>query len=223
MFTTLRRRYLDILASVYIFNEHRGYSSLDRVLYAVRQRYPDATDFIAAVEKHRADERKHYDMFRRYFDHRGYMPYAVDKTCAHIDQLIRLTFGCDVDGLDTEAVIASEDLFNRLCRVIILTEQRGMKQVEILLKAGAIQHERPLYHIFRVVERDEPSHWIPYDAWLKSHDGKAPTWRERLADAWVHRSLLLFKIPLLYLNPWLQRRQRYQHENETETPPLAHA
>ena len=27
-----RRRFLDVLASIYIFNEHRGYTSLDRVL-----------------------------------------------------------------------------------------------------------------------------------------------------------------------------------------------
>ena len=32
-----RERYLDILASVYIYNEYRGYTSLDRVLAAVRQ------------------------------------------------------------------------------------------------------------------------------------------------------------------------------------------
>ena len=56
MIAALRRRYLDILGSIYIFNEHRGYSSLDRVLEAVRRRYPEATEFIAAVEKHRADE-----------------------------------------------------------------------------------------------------------------------------------------------------------------------
>ena len=187
MLAILRRRYLDILASIYIFNEHRGYSSLDRVLYAVRRRHPEATDFIAAVEKHRADERKHYIMFRRYFELRGEMPYWVDKSCAHIDRLIRLIFGCDVDTLDTAAVIASDDLFNRLCRVIILTEQRGMKQVEILLKAGNIVRERPLFHIFTVVERDEPSHWMPYDAWLRAHGGGKPSLRERLADAWVQR------------------------------------
>ena len=215
MFTALRRRYLDILGSIYIFNEHRGYSSLDRVLIAVRRRYPEATAFIAAVEKHRADEEKHYHMFRRYFELRGYKPYEADKTCAHIDRMIRLTFGCDIDGLDTEAVIASEELFNRLCRVIILTEQRGMWQVDKLLNMGVIRRERPLYQLFKVVERDEPSHWMPYDAWLKEHGGWQPTLGERLADAWVHKSLILWKLPLLFFNPWLKRRTDWQHEHDT--------
>ena len=89
MLAALRRRYLDVLASVYIYNEHRGYSSLDRVLEAVRAKYPEDLAFIAKVEKHRADERKHYVMFRRYFESLGRMPYEVDRTCGHIDRLIR--------------------------------------------------------------------------------------------------------------------------------------
>ena len=32
------RRYLDLLGSIYIYNEHRGYTALDRVLEAVRAR-----------------------------------------------------------------------------------------------------------------------------------------------------------------------------------------
>lgn len=215
MFAALRRRYLDILASIYIFNEHRGYSSLDRVLDAVRRRHPEATDFVAAVEKHRADEEKHYHMFRRYFELLGYKPYAVDKTCAHIDRLIRLTFGCDIDGLDTDAVIASDDLFNRLCRVIVLTEQRGMWQVDKLLTMNVIREERALFQLFKVVERDEPSHWMPYDDWLKEHGGRQASWKERLADAFVHKSLILYKLPLLFLNPWLKRRTDWQHESDT--------
>lgn len=226
MFAVLRRRYLDILASIYIFNEHRGYSSLDRVLEAVRARYPQATGFIAAVEKHRADEEKHYHMFRRYFELLGAKPYAVDKTCAHIDRMIRLTFGCDIDRLDTNAVTASEELFNRLCRVIILTEQRGMWQVDKLLAMKIIREERALYQLFKVVERDEPSHWMPYDAWLKEHGGRQPSWRERLADAFVHKSLILYKLPMLFLNPWLKRRTDWQHQHDAsraEAPVLAPA
>lgn len=215
MIAALRRRYLDILGSIYIFNEHRGYSSLDRVLEAVRRRHPEATAFIAAVEKHRADEEKHYHMFRRYFEHLGYMPYAADKTCAHIDKMIHLTFGCDIDALDTDAVVASEAMFNRLCRVIILTEKRGMWQVDKLLSMGVIRRERPLYQLFKVVERDEPSHWMPYDAWLRAHGGWQPTLGERLADAFVHKSLILWKLPLLFLNPWLKRRTDWQHEHDS--------
>jgi len=50
----LRERYLDTLASVYIYNEHRGYTSLDRVLEAVRACCPDDAGFIAVrvIEEH---------------------------------------------------------------------------------------------------------------------------------------------------------------------------
>ena len=66
-----RRRYLDLLGSIYIYNEHRGYTAIDRVLEAVKTRWPDDSALIAQVEKHRADERKHYLMFRRWFERRG--------------------------------------------------------------------------------------------------------------------------------------------------------
>jgi hypothetical protein len=58
-----RDRYLQVVASIYIYNEHRGYTSLDRVLEAARRHCPEDTAFIAAVVKHRGDERKHYLMF----------------------------------------------------------------------------------------------------------------------------------------------------------------
>ena len=41
MFDWFRRRYLDLLGSIYIYNEHRGYTSIDRILEAVRSRTPD--------------------------------------------------------------------------------------------------------------------------------------------------------------------------------------
>jgi hypothetical protein len=73
-------------------------------------------------------------MFKRWFEHRGEMPYAVDRACGQIDRMIRLTFGCHIDDMDTQKVIASDDLFAKLCRVIMLTEIRGMRQVDILLE-----------------------------------------------------------------------------------------
>src|SRR4051812_21119682 len=57
MIGAFRRRYLDLLGSIYIYNEHRGYTAIDRVLEAVRARSPDDEELIAAVEHHRADER----------------------------------------------------------------------------------------------------------------------------------------------------------------------
>jgi hypothetical protein len=214
MFEAARRRYLDILASIYIYNEHRGYSSLDRVLEAVRARCPDETGFIAEVEKHRGDERKHYAMFKRYFELRGEMPYMVDRTCGHIDRLIRLTFGCHIDDMDTDKVIASDELFQRLCRIIMLTEIRGMNTVETLLNSKMLREDRALVAIFKVIERDEPSHWMPYMGWLKRHNGSMPTLREKMADFWVNISIILAKVPLLYFNPRLPRRTDWQDSSD---------
>ena len=45
-----RARFLDVLASIYIYNEHRGYTSLDRVLEAARARCADQPEFIAEVD-----------------------------------------------------------------------------------------------------------------------------------------------------------------------------
>ena len=41
MFAWIGRRHLHLLASIYIYNEHRGYTAVDRVLEAVRVRSPD--------------------------------------------------------------------------------------------------------------------------------------------------------------------------------------
>src|SRR5918995_4950827 len=123
-----RRRYLDLLGSIYIYNEHRGYTAIDRVLEAVRTRWPDDRGLIAQVEKHRADERKHYLMFRRWFERRGVMPFAVDRTCGHIDRFVGIMFGKKIDELDHAQVVNDDRLFERLCRVISLTERRGYRQ-----------------------------------------------------------------------------------------------
>src|SRR5881394_2236321 len=111
------RRYLDLLASIYIYNEHRGYTAIDRVLEAVKARWPDDKALIRAIEKHRADERKHYLMFRRWFERRGTMPIAVDRACGHIDRFVGIMFRSRIEDLDQMAVVNSDALFGRLCRV----------------------------------------------------------------------------------------------------------
>ena len=206
MLETIRRRYLDLLGSIYIYNEHRGYTAIDRVLEAVRARSPNDTAFITAVEKHRGDERKHYLMFRRWFEAQGRMPLFVDRTCGHIDRFVEIMFGSKIDELDTSQVIARDELFERLCRVISLTEQRGHKQVEVLLKHPLVRHDRTLMKIFRIIEQDEPSHWQPYDAWLRQHSKKEPRWWERGVDTFIHSELLFLKLPILFLTPRLARR-----------------
>lgn len=200
IFESFRQRYLDVLASVYIYNEHRGYTSLDRVLAAVRVRCPDNAQFIAEVAKHRADEHKHYVMFKRYFELTGKMPMAVDRTCGHIDRFIERIFGCPIDELDTEAIMADDEQFEQLCRVIMLTEQRGMTQVEILLNSRIVKSDPTLIKIFKVIEKDEPSHWMPYHAWLTQNGKITAKWRERMTDFWIHKSLMFVKLPALFIN-----------------------
>ncbi len=209
MFAWLRRRYLDLLGSIYIYNEHRGYTAIDRVLEAVRARAPDDHALIAAIEKHRADERKHYLMFRRWFERRGVMPYAVDRTCGHIDRFVEIMFGSTIDALDTQAVIDRDELFERLCRVISLTEQRGHRQVQILLRHPIVREDKVLMKIFRIIEKDEPSHWAPYDGWLKAHGKREPKWWERAIDTFIHSELLFLKLPILFLSIRLARRVRW--------------
>jgi hypothetical protein len=206
MFAWFARRYIDLLGSIYIYNEHRGYTALDRVLEAVRARSPDDRAFIAAIEKHRADERKHYLMFRRWFEKRGQMPLFVDRACGHIDRFVEIMFRSTIDNLDTRQVIAEDRLFEKLCRVISLTEQRGYQQVEILLDHPIVKKDPGLIKIFKVVERDEPSHWQPYDQWLRANGKRDPKWWERAIDTFIHSELLFLKLPVLFLAFGLRRR-----------------
>jgi uncharacterized ferritin-like protein (DUF455 family) len=206
MFEAFRRRYLDLLASIYIYNEHRGYTSIDRVLEAVRARSPGDHQLIADIEKHREDERRHYAMFKRWFELKGMMPLKVDRTCGHIDRFVEIMFRRTIDDLDTKRIIAEDDQFEKLCRVISLTEQRGFRQVEILLKHPLVRDDKAMMKIFQIVHRDEPSHWAPYDGWLKAHGKRDPKWWERAIDTFIHSELLFFKLPVLFVNPWLKRR-----------------
>jgi rubrerythrin len=214
MIAWFARRYLDMLGSIYIYNEHRGYTAIDRVLEGVLQRSPDDAEFIAAIEKHRADERKHYVMFRRWFELRGTMPLAVDRSFGHIDRFIEIMFRRSIEQLDTQAIVDRDELFERLCRVISLTEQRGFQQVEILLKNRFVRDDRGLTRIFEVVHKDEPSHWEPYDKWLKQNARSEPKWWERAVDTFIHSELLLLKLPILFLNPRIRRRKDWPDANE---------
>jgi hypothetical protein len=214
MFSWFRRRYLDVLGSIYIYNEHRGYTALDRVLAAVRTYLPEEHDFIAAIEKHRADEHKHYAMFKRWFERRGIMPYAVDRAFGHIDRFVGIMFRSTIDGLDTEKVIRSEEEFAKLCRVIALTERRGYRQVEILLRHPLVRGDKILMKIFGIIEKDEPSHWTPYEAWLEHRGGREPAWWERAIDGFIHSELMILKVPTLFLIPRLPRRTTWPHEHD---------
>lgn len=196
------RRYLDVLGSIYVYNEHRGYTAIDRVIELVKERAPDDVRLIERLEKHRADERKHYVMFRRWFERRGIMPFAVGRTFGHIDRFIEIMFRTPISQLRTHDVVKSDKLFARLCRVISLTERRGYVQVETLLSNRIVRADPILTRIFTIIRKDEPSHWAPYEEWLDAHAQRDPQWWERAIDHFVHAELLFLKLPLLFLNPW---------------------
>ena len=216
-----RERYLDLLGSIYIYNEHRGYTAIDDLLAAVQARWPSDHELIARIEKHRSDEHKHYLMFRRWFERRGIMPYAVGRTCGHIDRFVGIMFRSSIDDLDKMRVVSRNDLFARLCRIISLTEKRGYKQVEILLRNSHVLSDATLTKIFRVIEQDEPSHWAPYDDWLESHGERHEKWWERMIDGLIHSELLLLKLPILFLHPSLKRQEAFADEVNRRGEPLS--
>lgn len=209
----LRQRFLELLCSIYLYNEHRGYTAIDRMLAAIRVSWPEDAALIESVESHRADEHKHYMMFRRWFERRGVMPFDIDRACGHIDRFVEIMFGSPIDALDTRQ-IGRDEVFERLCRVISLTEKRGHRQVETLLQDRKVFEDTQLAKIFRVIEKDEPSHWAPYDDWLARHDRRAPNWHERTIDSFVHGELLFLKLPVLFLTPRLRRRSTWPDQQD---------
>ena len=218
----LRERYLEVVASIYLYNEHRGYTALDRVLEAARARCPGEAEFIAAVASHRDDERKHYLMFKRWFERRGIMPLSVDRSCGHIDHFIQRVFGCKIDDLDTRAVIADGTAFERLCRVIMLTEQRGFAQVEVLLRSRLIRADPVMTRIFTIIHADEPSHFLPYRRWLERHGCAEGRWNEKLADWSIHKLLMLVKLPVLFFHRGAGRLAAWPDAGERQSA-SAHA
>ncbi len=213
MIAAFRERYLDVLASVYIYNEHRGYTSLDRVLEAVRARCADDAGFIAEVVKHRADERKHYLMFKRWFERQGRMPLTMDRGAGHIDRFIQWVFGCTIEELDTQAIIADPAEFEQLCRVIMLTEQRGLAQVKVLLRNRFVSSDPVMTKIFEIVHKDEPDHFLPYQHWLERHGKATAKWNERAADWCIHKVLMLVKLPAVFLDRRTPRLARWPDED----------
>ena len=214
IFNRLQRRYLDLIGSIYIYNEHRGYTAIDRVLRAVRTRWPGDLKLIGEIEKHRADEEKHYLMFRRWFERRGLMPFEIDRACGHIDRFIEIMFRSRIDELEPERMIGDDKLFARLCRIISLTEKRGHRQVHSLLRNPMVQSDRGLMKIFRIIEMDEPSHWAPYDSWLETSSMRESAWWERALDGIIHSELLLVKLPLLFFSLHLRRRADWANEHD---------
>ncbi|MDQ7818127.1 MAG: hypothetical protein RDU14_13960 [Melioribacteraceae bacterium] len=202
-------RFYSVLLSIYIYNEYVGYTELDKLHAAIINKYPQESEFIASVRKHADDEKKHYLMFKNYFHKNKSMPFVVTKNYGYIDLFIKHIFKTDLQTLDQNELINDEKKFMNLCRLIMMTEFRGMKQVKTLLNSPLIKRNESLTKIFKVVERDEPSHCYPYQYWLKKFNSHEPRLKEKLVDLWIHYSLMLFKVPILLLNGKLKRMKEF--------------
>jgi hypothetical protein len=144
------------------------------------------------------------------------MPLFVDRMCGHIDRFVEIMFRSTIDKLDTHSVIAEDRLFEKLCRVISLTEKRGYRQVEVLLKHPIVRQDPGLMKIFRIIKKDEPSHWEPYDNWLRLNGKRDPKWWERAVDTFIHSELLFLKLPALFLNLSMRRRSDWPDAHDLD-------
>ncbi|MGE3263071.1 MAG: ferritin-like domain-containing protein [Bacteriovoracia bacterium] len=197
----------EIVLSVYLYNEGRGYIYLEELLRVFALKYPQEAQLIASIRKHADDERRHHSLFQSYFRDRNRKPFQVGSWYGYCDQIVARIFGKTLDQLEPSEVIHDDKKFFQLCRLIMITELRGMKQVNLILRSPLVRTEPELVKIFSVVQRDEPSHCYPYQAWLRRHGEHEPSLREKLADWNVHYSLMLLKLPVLFFNPWLRRRE----------------
>lgn len=205
----------DIIASVYLYNEYTGYIELEKLIVGLEKHYPEEKEFIRDVKKHYEDEKKHYLMFRHYFKKRNVMPYTIDKTHGYVDLFVEHIFKKPIEELNHNDIINNKQSFFKLCRLVMMTEFRGMKQVHSLLKNPLIKRNNTLFKIFKVIERDEPSHCYPYLYWLKKFKSHSPDFQEKITDLWIHYSLLFLKIPLLFLNFNLKRVDIF-YDNKTQ-------
>lgn len=110
--------------------------------------------------------------------------------------------------------MASDAHFEKFCRVISLTEQRGHRQVAVLLRHPIVRRDHMLLKIFRIIEWDEPSHRLRYDAWLRANGKRDPRWWERAIDTFIHWELLFLKLPALFVPPRHKRRTDWADAGE---------
>jgi rubrerythrin len=187
----------EALLSIYLYNEHRGYTQLEALEAALRRQRPEEEALAAFVHAHAGDERRHYKMFRAWFVRRGVMPLRVGASSGYIDRLVRSVTGQSIDAIDLDAAVRDQDALERLLRLIVLTERRGLTQVHALLGAQRLLLDRELRAMFEVVARDEPSHFEPYAAWLAARGRAASSFRETAADALTHCAIVAWKLPVL--------------------------
>lgn len=195
----LIERLKTVILSIYLYNERQGYMQLEKLHDAFKASYPHETEMATAILKHAADEKKHFSMFNNYFHRAGKEPLKIGRSYGYVDQIVLALFGKSIDKIDQQEILKDEKLFFKLLRGIMITEERGLKQVHWLLRRRFIKNDPLLKSIFSVIAEDEPSHFLPYKNWLEKNQAGLVTWKERAADFWVHSTLVAFKIPLLLI------------------------
>jgi len=211
----LRIRFYDLLLSIYLYNEFIGYQQLERLIAVVKDQLTDEIELINAIEKHRDDEKKHYRMFKNYFIRNQRMPFILKPSNGYISQLIKKTMGKTLDEFNLTLPVESNYLV-QLFRLIILTESRGLKQVKSLLRNRLIKQHTMINQIFKTIEVDEPSHFLPYQKFLTNKKVTLYNRKEIFSDYWVHYCIVLLKFPTLYINPFLNRSQQFYDELHQE-------
>ncbi len=207
----LTDRFRELVLSVYLYNEWRGYRQLEEELIPELERRPEFDrNFVEGVKKHAADEKKHFKMFQGWFAERGKMPYAVGPAVGYFDTLARILVG----DTSPRALASSPDQFARLCRAVVTTEKRGIQQLDTMLKWRAVREDARLTRVLEVIRRDEPSHYGPYEAWLAAHGQRGPRFREKIVDCLVHYGIAVLVVPALFLNPFLRRLASYGAANQ---------
>lgn len=203
------KRLRELVVSVYLYNEWRGYEQLERELIPELERDPrfDA-NFVEGVRSHAADEKKHYRMFKGWFHERGEMPFAVGPSVGYFDTLVTWLVG--MKSQETAAdLVARPERFARLCRAVVTTERRGIRQLDGLLRQKFVRQDARLTRVLQTIRLDEPSHFLPYENWLKGNGYRGPSAREKVADWLVHYSIAALVVPFLYFNPRLKRLGAY--------------
>ena len=208
----LRNRFLDLVLSLYLYNEYQGYTQLQFLMSLIEEHLPEEKSFLAALRKHAADEEKHCLLFTRYFRSENRMPFKVQKSVGYFDLLVRTFLGRWTWELGEKEIFQRPGGFSQLCRIVMMTEFRGMKQVEQLLSWKMIRNHAQLHRIFKVIEKDEPSHYLPYRDWLMKSNERMPSFPERFLDIVVHYTIALVVFPLLFLSPGLSRMQAFPSE-----------
>ena len=141
-------------------------------------------------------------------------PLRVPRVYGYVDAFIELVFGSQTGDLNHQRILADQSQRFSLFRLIMMTEKRGLKQVQAVLRQGWVKRNSELVHLFQVIESDEPSHFEPYEAHLELNGAQGLTFKERLADLWIHYSLMLLKLPFLYLSVLTPALTKFPHEDQ---------